>query len=203
MNKNLRTTERFSPRARGIWRTSTRVMLAISLLSILSAAWGEPGPNDGVGILGTITHVCQDAYETDDESANAGTLTAGSPQDHSFDGDTFMGVSDKDWVKFQVTSSGVYTLTASSLSAQADTAIALYSDPYGAALAGNDDAGGALGKGSQIVWSAPNTGWYYLEVYYGSQSTAAFEDCGGTLVQYRLSLEAPTTKFLYLPIIMR
>ena len=211
MNKSLRTTGRFSSKPRGIRQVSMRMVLAVSLLSILSAAWGDAPPN--VGIQGVINHgTCMDAYEMDDEQAvfpNGTLLVPGTPQPHNFDGNTFTGIPDKDWVRFQAAAGGVYTVTTSNLSAQADTAIKLYDangDPvlFSSGSPVEKDAVGQ-GVGEQLVWAAPSaaSGWYYLVVYYGSQSTGAFENCATTEVRYTLTLQGPTTQYLYLPLIMR
>ena len=213
MNKSLRPSERFSPRARGLWRVSTTILAAIGLMSLWATAWDQPPPPDGIGIQGVINHVCltSDAYELDDVRGDAKILTAGASQQHSFDGNTFTGVADKDWVRFEVAPGGVYTVTTSGLSALADTSIKLFDangDPVSSSgmAVENDDAGGALGKGSQIVWTAPSTvsGWYSVAVTNSPKNTSpAFEDCAGTEVRYMLSLENKEPYFLYLPLVIK
>jgi hypothetical protein len=180
--------------------------LALSLLSITASTWASPLPPEHVGIQGVINHACQDVYEVDDTATNAGTLAIETPQVHNFDSNSLTGIADKDWVKFQLAPGKVYTLTTSNLSSQTDTAIALYADPASTAVTSNDDGGGALGKGSQIVWTVPNTasGAYYLAVTNSTgNSSTAYEDCAGTEVRYTLTLQGPTITYLYLPFISR
>ncbi len=203
MNNSARITRRALRPARGthLLRIGAAALLAAGLLSAVLAVGAQtlpPHRPDGV-----VVHACPDAYEVDDEPTNAGTLNAGASQPRNFDGNTNLGVADKDWVRFQVVRTGVYTLTTSNLSAQTDTVIALH-DANGSLVMENDNSGG--GPGSQIVWSAPETasGWYYVSVY--PTGTTPYADCAGTVitvVSYTLSMNSKVPMFVLAPLIMR
>ena len=194
---------------RHLLRLGATLLLAAGLSSAVLAAGAKPlPPDDGSnGILGVVNHACPDAYDdevpvgepTDDLVENASTLVAGAPQSHNFDGNTLLGVADKDWARFEVVRTGVYTLTTSNLSAETDTAIELY-DAVGSLVAANDNA---VGLASQIVWTAPETasGWYYLSVF--PTGATPYANCAGTAVSYTLSLDSTVPEFLLLPLVMR
>lgn len=194
---------------RRLLRLGATLLLAAGLSSAVLAAGAKPlPPDDGSnGILGVVSHACPDAFDdklpvgesTDDLVENASTLVAGVLQSHNFDGNTLLGVADKDWARFEVVRTGVYTLTTSNLSAQTDTAIELY-DAVGSLVAANDNA---TGLASRIVWTAPETasGWYYLSVF--PTGTTPYANCAGTVVSYTLSLESREPVFLLLPLVMR
>ncbi len=188
------------------FRVGVIVVLVIGLLGLTTLAGAQPLPPNGVaGPNGVINHVCPDSYEalSDDLMDTTGvTLTAGIPQAHNFDGNTNTGISDKDWVRFQVVSMGVYTITTYNLSPLADTELYLV-DANGDTVAYNDDSG-AADHGSQIVWQAPfnSASRYYVMVDNKSQSASAYTDCAGTVVSYTLSLESKIPAFLFLPLML-
>lgn len=189
---------------RSLLRLGATLLLAAGLSSAVLAAGAKPvPPDDGSnGILGVVNHACPDAYDagvpTDDLVENASTLVAGAPQSHNFDGNTLLGVADKDWARFEVVRTGVYTLTTSNLSAQTDTAIELY-DAAGSLMDTNDNSAGLA---SQLVWTAPVTasGWYYISVF--PTGTTPYANCAGTAVSYTLSLDSRFSQ-LFLPLVMR
>ena len=199
MNNSARITWRVPRKSRrtSLLRIGAAVLLAISLTSVVLAVWAKPMP-PGV-IDGATTHMCPDAYETDDEPASAGTLGVGAPQLRNFDGNTILGVADKDWARFLVVRTGVYTLTTSNLSAQTDTVLALH-DADGILVVENDNAGG---PSSQIVWTAPETasGWYYVSAY--PTGTTPYANCVGTVVSYTLSFDSKVPQFIFAPLIVR
>ena len=190
---------------RSLLRLGATLLLAAGLSSAVLAAGAKPvPPDDGSnGILGVVNHACPDAYDagvpTDDLVENASTLVAGVPQSHNFDGNTLLGVADKDWARFEVVRTGVYTLTTSNLSAQTETAIELY-DAAGNYVPAPDNA---VGPASQVVWTAPETasGWYYLSV--SPAGTTPYANCAGTVVSYTLSLDSKVPEFIFLPAVMR
>jgi hypothetical protein len=192
---------------RHLLRLGATLLLAAGLSSAVLAAGAKPlPPDDGSnGILGVVNHACPDAYDdevpvgerTDDLVENASTLVAGASQLHNFDGNTLTGVADKDWARFEVVRTGVYTLTTSDLSAQTDTAIELV-DATGSLVAENDNAAGLA---SQIVWTATASGGYYLSVF--PTGTTPYANCAGTVVSYTLSLDSKEPVFLLLPLVMR
>jgi len=199
MNNSTRIT-RPVPRARRttLLRIGATVLLAASWMGVALAVWAQPLPPNVID--GVINHMCPDAYETDDEPTSAGTLSVGTPELRNFDGNTFTGIADKDWARFQVVQRGVYTLTTSNLSAQTDTVLALH-DANGILVAENDNSGG--GPSSRIVWSAPTTasGWYYLSVY--PTGTTPYANCAGVVVSYTLSLDSKVPQFIFAPLIAR
>jgi len=202
MNNSARINRRIPPAVRGIslLRLGAVVVLAIGLLSVVMAAGADPLSPDGA-----VVHACPDTYDAvapkDDLQGNAGALAAGAPQLHNFDGNTIVGVADKDWARFAAVQTAVYTLTTSNLSPQTDTAIELYNS-NGDLLTSNDNAPG-LGLGSRIVWTAPVTGSgsYYLSVF--PTGTTPYANCAGTVVSYTLSMNSRVPQFLFLPLVIR
>lgn len=183
------------------WQLGTVLLLVSGLLISATVALARPQPPgqpDGV-----IEHACPDSYEVDDLWTAAKNLSVGAPQAHSFDGNTNTGIPDKDWVKFQVVRTGVYTLTTYDLvDSVADTVIELQ-DANGSTVASNDDYS-APDHGSRIIWTAPMTasGWYFLKVYNNPTSSAAPTNCS-TVISYTLSLQSKEPVFLFLPLIAK
>lgn len=214
MNKRTSLPQRVPQKARWIHliRIGAMALMIFSLMGMVLSATAQPPPPSDRGVNGLIEHACPDVHETDDLQTDAGLITANTPQARSFDGNTNRGVDDKDWVRFEVVGSGVYTLTTYNLSALNDTFIKLYDasgDPvFDSALPVEDDDSGPGSGGSQIVWSAPSSavGSYYLSIY--PVGTTAFEDCVGTVVSYTLSLESEVPEsevpmFIYIPFVTR
>ncbi len=180
------------------------LLLAFGLLVSVSAAVAQPLPPDAPN--GVINHVCPDAYDSpppqyDDLQATAKSLVVDTLQQHNFDGNTNNGIPDKDWVKFGVVRTGVYTLTTSNLGPVADTVIELY-DADNHLVAKNDDYTSTFA--SQIVWTAPTTaeGWYYLSIYNNTNSPATPTNCA-TVISYTLSLQSKEPRFIFMPLITR
>lgn len=199
MNNTIRPTVAW-------FRVGAVLLLVIGLLGATTLAGAQPlPPNDVDSPSGVINHACPDSYEvlSDDlMDTTSVMLTANSPQAHSFDGNTNTGISDKDWVKFPVVRTAVYTITTYNLSPLADTELYLV-DADGVTVAHNDDSG-AADHGSQIVWQAPSdaAGNYYLMARNNSQSSSAYADCASTVVSYTLSLQSKIPSFLFLPIVL-
>ncbi len=184
--------------ARGL-QLGAVLLLAFGMLVSVSAVAARPQPPNTPN--GVIVHVCPDGYETDDSWGAAKVIQAGSPQPHNFDGNTNLGVPDKDWVKFPVVRTGVYTLTTSDLGPLADTVIELY-DGNNQFVKSNDDY--TTTHASQIVWTAPLTasGWYYLEVYNNPTSPANPTNCS-TVISYTLTLQSKEPWFVFLPLTLK
>jgi hypothetical protein len=101
---------------------------------------------------------CPDAFETDNTFTTAKSIAVnGTTQTHNFH-----LAGDEDWVKFTITTGKVYTITTSNLGASNDTYMYLYDTNGTTILAQDDDSGPGLG--SQIVWTAPSNGTYYVRV---------------------------------------
>ncbi len=76
---------------------------------------------------------------------------------------TFHIVADKDWVTFYASAGRTYTVTTLNLSADVDTVLQLYDLDGKTLLLENDDYL-LLSEASQIVWMAPQDGWYFARV---------------------------------------
>jgi type II secretory pathway pseudopilin PulG len=112
-----------------------------------------------------LTAACEpDAYEPDNDHTAATPLQVdGGPQPHSFCPENDVA----DWVSFSGAAGQNYRISTGELEAYADTLIKLYSSD-GKTLLKQDDDGGE-GWASQIDWTSPADGTYYLEVieYFG------------------------------------
>ncbi len=178
------------------------LLLALGMLVSVSVVVARPLPPNAPN--GVIVHACPDSYEVDDLMSEAKPLLSGVPQQHTFDGNTNLGIPDKDWVKFPVVRTGIYTLTTYNLSPLADTVIDLY-DASGNIVAQNDDSG-AADFGSQIVWTAPAlaSGDYYLLIQNSPKSPVpAATSCADVVLTYTLSLQSKEPLFMFLPMIVK
>ncbi len=123
------------------------------------------------------TEIClasPDAHESDDSAETAKSIGVGQTQTHNFD-----SPGDRDWIKFSAEAGKTYTLHTSNLGSSADTYLYLYDTDGTTLLAANDDSGGTLA--SQIDWTAPATGLYYLAVQHWNPNA------GGCGTSYTLS----------------
>lgn len=120
-----------------------------------------------------------DAYEPDNASSQASTMSVGESQVHNIDKG-----GDQDWVKFQAQAGQSYMLNTSNLGASADTYLYLYGTDATTLLASNDDYNGTTA--SHIDWVAPTTGTYYVLV---KQWNPAAQGCGQA---YTLTIAPPT-----------
>jgi hypothetical protein len=129
-----------------------------------------------------LTARCEpDPYEPDDDYSAAAPLQVdGGPQPHSFCPENDVA----DWASFAATAGQNYIISTAELEAYADTLIRLYGSD-GKTLLKQDDDGGA-GWASQIDWTSPADGTYYVEVieYFGRTGS----DTGYVL---RVDSEAP------------
>jgi hypothetical protein len=132
--------------------------------------------------------VLADAYEPDDVPASA------SPYE-GIQSHTFHGYYDADWITLTVAADEVgmvHTLKTVNLGLNANTELHLY-DTNGITLLASDTS--YRPAASEIVWTPPDAGTYYVKVepYFSSYAV----DCGSTydffIAQYRL----------YLPVAMR
>lgn len=130
-----------------------------------------------------------DSFEGDDTTAQAKPIQLGQPQTHTFD-----KVDDLDWVRFEATAGTTYILRTFALGTSADTQIALYSQDGTTLLASNDDYGDALA--SQIEWTAPASGSYYLQVRHWNPNA------GGCGTSYKLSVSTKIEQ-IFLPFVRR
>lgn len=124
----------------------------------------------------TISGACSpDAYEEDDTYTAAKAIGVAQSQNHNFCTDA------TDWLSFSATIGTSYTMTTSALGNNADTTLSLKDTDGITELSYNDDYSGLA---SQIVWTAPATGTYYINVGSYSGST-------GNLKDYTITLTSP------------
>ena len=136
-----------------------------------------------------------DAFEAldDDLFTTTGvTLTANSPQSH-----TFHEFNDKDWARVDLQAGGTYTITATASGARADTLLTFFAADGVTMLAQSDNFSNDFS--SQIVWQPEADGLFYVRVTQLNPILAGCE------ANYTLTMtySRPTNFSLYLPIIQR
>ncbi|MBM4430723.1 MAG: M23 family metallopeptidase, partial [Chloroflexi bacterium] len=82
---------------------------------------------------------------------------------------------DSDWSRFDAIQGVTYTISTQNLAAGADTVLNLYDVDALTLLANNDDADG--GPASELVWTAPYTGTFFVETVSAPDGTT---DCSAT-----------------------
>ena len=98
-----------------------------------------------------------DEYEPDDDPSQAKVIEIGTPQQH-----TFHSGNDVDWVKFQITRAGRYTIRARGVTSnRLDTYIELFDSNLNS-IAEDDDGGENLDARLSLQLG---TGLYYLKVW--------------------------------------
>lgn len=133
---------------------------------------GAQGSNPGSGIDYTLdVYSCDnDAYEDDDVlDISSPSIAVGDLQIRNFcDG-------SNDSASFNATAGTTYTISTSALGVNADTHLYLYDDSL-TSLANNDNAKPNV-LNSEIVWTAPANGTYYIRVFNSGRGA----DTGYTL----------------------
>ena len=100
-----------------------------------------------------------DDWEIDDTSADANSIsTDGTVQTRNFD-----IAGDQDWVKFDAVGGQRYVLQTENVGGYADTVLYVYDTDGSTLLEYNDDFEG-LGWASQVGWTAPADGTYYVMI---------------------------------------
>ncbi|MBI5830644.1 MAG: PQQ-binding-like beta-propeller repeat protein, partial [Chloroflexi bacterium] len=144
-----------------------------------TGAVGEPDNNNNIYSAGTAVCVASpDAYESDNSSATASTVSLGQTQLHNVS-----GPGDADWVRLNAQAGTTSLLRTFDLGTSADTYLYLYDTNGTTLLASNDDYGGSLA--SQIEWTAPGTGTYYTLVQHWNPNV------GGCGTVYKLTVSIP------------
>lgn len=111
-----------------------------------------------------------DSFEPDNNAAQAKAITPNrASQTHNFH-----QAGDVDWIKFTATAGWRYTIATFHLGLVSDTVLDLYGTNGATLLATNDNAG-ASGKASQITWTAPSNGVYYIRVRDHAGTTYGLE----------------------------
>ncbi|MDR1319263.1 MAG: PPC domain-containing protein [Treponema sp.] len=127
--------------------------------SYIAKVRGYGGETGSYGFGARFTEAIRstpDEYEEDDDFTSAKEISPGTPQRH-----TFTTGNDVDWVKFQISRPGSYTIRARGVnSARLDTYIELY-DGNRNSIDDNDDGGEDLDSRLSVRLQA---GTYYLKV---------------------------------------
>ncbi len=131
-----------------------------------------------------------DAYEEDDTPQTARPIVPEETQTRNFFDDAV------DWITITVGRSDTYTFTTTVEGQAVDTVLSLFDRDGQTLLVENDNAPGAPGLSSQIVWQAPNDGVYYLRV----TNRTGFIGCD---THYKVHVTVHDIKFIYLPLVMR
>lgn len=128
------------------------------------------GPDAGYELFIRPSTTCQgDSFEVDDSCATARDLTVGASAQRR----QFCKPSDQDWAKFTTVSGAAYTISATSVGADAHPTVLLYNQcAFGAPLA----------QGQQVQWTAPTSAVYYVKIQ--NQNPNVF----GTTTQYNLGV---------------
>lgn len=103
------------------------------------------------------TGCLEDAFEQDDNQEQAHSITVNADaQTHHF-----CPPGDQDWVKFAAEAEKTYNIETLNLAKDSDTKICLF-DAQRKRLACDDDSG--ANKGSRLIWQAPVSGNYFLNI---------------------------------------
>jgi len=111
-------------------------------------------------LIDATTAVCtgRDDFEPDDRPQQAAALqTTGVRQTHNFH-----NRADRDWVRYEAQAGTVYLIETQVQKAQCDTLLWLYDSDGASPLAFDDDGG--EGYAARLVWRAPHTGTFYVEL---------------------------------------
>ncbi len=143
--------------------------LACVVVIFLLAGWLAAGASREVAAgpaAAGLSPLCIDPFEPDNNPTEAALIsTDGASQIH-----TLHVPGDEDWIAFDATLGAVYTATTFDLVLDTDTVLRLYDVDGATLLAVNDDYPGSPEPlASQIAWTAPADGRYFLMVrdYYG------------------------------------
>ena len=141
-------------------------------------------------VLAGVCGCGPDDYEHDDSPGQATQLVPGTWNSHDFCDDS------TDWITITVTADSTYTITTSSWGQRADTVLSLFDTDADTLLLSNDDFEGTDDFSSQIVWTAPRDGVFYLRV---SNQAGLF----GCHTDYDIKLESSEAFRILLPLVMR
>jgi hypothetical protein len=117
---------------------------------------GEAGSYGFRAYIRVQVRLAPDEYEPNDDAASAKQIEIGTPQQH-----TFHTANDVDWVKFQITRPGRYTIRARGVNSnRLDTYIELFDSNQNSI---DEDDDGGEGVDSRLSLHLEN-GLYYLKV---------------------------------------
>ncbi len=115
--------------------------------------------NEGNNIWTQGTGAClvaADGFENDNTPTTAKLLASGTSQGHSFG-----GPGDRDWMLLDAQPGHAYLFTTSNLASGVDTRLMIYGAGGAGLRAVNDDVDNTS-LASQLFWSPPASGTYYL-----------------------------------------
>jgi hypothetical protein len=159
---NADTREKLSEDDDGGSRSNARIRYNVQagkryIAKVRGYGNSDTGPYGFRAYLQVQVRLVPDEYEPDDDSSSAKLIEIGKPQQH-----TFHTPNDIDWVKFEITRPGRYTIRARGVNSnRLDTYIELFNSNL--VLIGEDDDGGDI-LDSRLSMRLEN-GLYYLKVY--------------------------------------
>ena len=117
----------------------------------------ETDESNNIWVSGTgACLVAADGFEPDNTPSTAKLLASGTSQGHSFG-----GPGDRDWMLLDAQPGHAYEFTTSNLAFGVDTRLTIYGPGGAGPLSFNDDADSST-VASQLFWSPPAAGTYYL-----------------------------------------
>jgi uncharacterized repeat protein (TIGR01451 family) len=161
---------------------------------LAAPALGGPDPEIALGPTGIISHTCPDAFEINDTWSLANPILDGVAQIHSFDSNPAQWAADKDFVWFDLQQGRTITFTVTSVT-NTRTQLELF-----------DSQGNSLNVTgtTELIWTAPTVGRYYLSVSPQLATYGCTEPVEGRpVVSYKLQADWEPRTFLYLPIVVR
>jgi subtilisin family serine protease len=136
----------------------------------VAALSGKVASGGVLNAYATLTLLDSGASQQDDHGGSAATATTVAVS--SATAGTLEANGDTDWFAFQAVAGKSYVINVQ-LGTLDDSVLYLYGVNGTTQLAYNDDYGS--GTGSQITWTAPSSGAYYLAVGgYGSSGTGTY-----------------------------
>lgn len=184
------------------WTTSNNLGIRASNPSGVGTNWAVVDYADGEGHSVTLevsyldpsiessAQICiaeNDIYEQDNTYQSAQEIDR--QQVHNFN-----KPNDEDWVKLFAKQGQTHKIQTSNLGPNSDTYLYLYGPDGTTLLASNDDYGESLA--SQIEWTAPSDGTYYIQVKQWNPSL------GGCGMGYNIGTGGVQTA-IYLPLVIR
>ncbi len=162
--------------------TPNEVTLAVALNDDYTVNFGD-----------LLLPVCApDAYEPDNSSTTAVTLTVSTSQTHNF-----FAPNDEDWLRVTLKQGDIYTFTTVAFGPRADTVLALFASDGSTRLAESDDYPGSTNFSSQINWVATADGLHYLRV---TPRTSALTGCS---TDYSISMTVTSRYTILAPIVLK
>ncbi|MCX6031497.1 MAG: C25 family cysteine peptidase [Chloroflexi bacterium] len=129
-----------------------------SVAGRIATGWVDPDQSNNQALPGQITVTIPDLFEPDNAPGQAHRVSVPLlPERHRYE-----FPADQDWTVFQAQAGVTYLIRTLNLSNGGDTVLSLWNGAIGL-LAKNDDSFPGS-RASQILWTAPATGDYYVMV---------------------------------------